>query len=594
VLESQILIEIENDRGEVLTVQRWIKHASIRRELISTWAGPKLTEPSSDPPHAEYYVGFGGSAQREAGFHHRLAEFIGWELPRVQKYDGTDTPLYMEVIFPLLFVEQKHGWAGVLANMPDHLQIRDPGARAVEFVLNLDAAARAKRREELKDEETSVKQAWAAAVEAIADRLQGISAVIEGLPTQPSLQWPLQVEPRVRVAGADGWLALDDAVGLARDELRALDAQEVPNAEDAAGAIAAELQTLERDYAVTSAGVSQLLRESRIEREQVEALNVRLLALDEDRQRNLDAKRLRELGGMADVGTDTPHCPTCHQVLSGTLTDLPHSAQVMSVEDNLALIAQETGIFRAMREDSVRVLEAKQQRAAALRERTLALQREIRSAKRALVANGAAPSEATIARRVRLQDRLELLDAVDADYQTASDTFTELAAAWRAVQGKLATLKDAGESSDDTRKLETFQSLLDEQLRVYGFQSLKPESIAISATRYTPAREGFNLGHDISASDMVRLIWSYLLGLLEMSRAETDNHPGILMFDEPRQQDAAEVSFSELLRRASSAHEADQQVIFATSEDPTSLSVMLEGVPHKLHAFDGWVIGPRS
>lgn len=39
------------------------------------------------------------------------------------------------------------------------------------------------------------------------------------------------------------------------------------------------------------------------------------------------------------------------------------------------------------------------------------------------------------------------------------------------------------------------------------------------------------------------------------------------MFDEPRQQSANKVSFGELMRRASSAGEAGQQVIIFTSED---------------------------
>lgn len=295
VLESQVLIEIENDRDDVLTVKRWIKHDSIRRELITTWDGPRLTDPSVDVARGEFYVGFPGSAQREAGFHNRLAEFIGWDLPLVQRYDGTETPLYMEVIFPLLFVEQKHGWAGVLANMPDYLQIRDPGARAIEFVLQLDASARAKRREELQDEENRIKRDWAAGIKAFQDRLEGVGAVIEGMPAQPSLQWPMQVEPQVRVAVPTGWLTLADSITAARNELRALDDEGTPRVEEVAGAIAEELQRLEREYAVTGTTMSQLFREARIEREQVEALDRRLAALAEDRQRNQDAKRLRDL-----------------------------------------------------------------------------------------------------------------------------------------------------------------------------------------------------------------------------------------------------------------------------------------------------------
>jgi hypothetical protein len=594
VLESQVLLEVENGRGDVMTVQRWIKHATIRGELISVWAGAKLTDPSSDAPRSEFYVGYPGSAQREAGFHSRLAEFIGWDLPQVQRYDGSETPLYMQVIFPLLYVEQKHGWAGVLANMPDYLQIRDPGARAIEFVLDLDASVRAKRREELQDEENQIKREWAAHRKAFEDRLTGIGAVLEGMPSQPSLQWPMQVEPQVRVARNASWMTLADTIATGREELRRLDEEEIPRVEEAVGEIQGELEALEREYSVTNATTSQLLRETRIEREQVEALDRRLSALLEDRQRNTDAKRLRELGGIGDLGSDSPHCPTCHQALSGTLIDLPHTAHVMTVDDNLALITEEMGIFRAMREDSERVLAAKRQRVVALRDRTTQLQREIRSAKRTLVADGTGPSEATIAHRVRLQDRVELLERIEGDYVVMSEAVAELSERFRSVRGQLAKLRDEGQSPRDEAKLAELQRLVTEQLHAYGFQSLKPESIEISRTKYVPMREGFNLGHDISASDMVRLIWSFLLGLLEAGRSDESQHPGLLLFDEPRQQDAAEVSFRELLRRAGSSRDADQQVIFATSEDPTNLTEMLDGIPHMLRLFEGWVIERRS
>ncbi len=594
VLESQVMVEVENGAGEIMTVQRWIKHATIRRELITTWAGSKRSNQGADLPRSEFYVGYPGSAQREAGFHSRLAQFIGWRLPLVQRYDASEAPLYMEVIFPLLFVEQKHGWAGVLSNMPDYLQIRDPGARAIEFILDLDASARAKRREELQDQETRMRRAWAESVKGFEDRLAGLGAVVEGLPSQPSLQWPMQVEPQLRVARSNSWVTLAEEIGARRAELRQLDEEEIPKVEEAVGAIQEELQRLEREYQLTGGASSQLLRETRIEREQVEALDRRLAALIEDRQRNVDAKRLRDLGGLAEVGNDASHCPTCHQALSGTLVDLPHTAHVMTVDDNLALIEEEMGIFRAMHEDSERVLAAKRQRVIALRDRTAELQREIRSAKRTLVANGTAPSEATIARRVRLQDRVELLERLEADYLTMSEALSELSERFREVRGELEKLKGAGQSPRDEEKLAALQHVVDEQLRAYGFQSLRPESIEISRTKYTPVREGFNLGHDISASDMVRLIWSFLLGLLELGRREDSHHPGLLLFDEPRQQDAAEVSFRELLGRAASARQAEQQVIFATSEDPGNLEVMLADVPHQLRVFEGWVLQPRG
>jgi hypothetical protein len=52
----------------------------------------------------------------------------------------------------------------------------------------------------------------------------------------------------------------------------------------------------------------------------------------------------------------------------------------------------------------------------------------------------------------------------------------------------------------------------------------------------------------LSASDLIRLHWAYLLGLMEVGTQPTGNHPGLLIFDEPQQQSVEENSFQEMLR----------------------------------------------
>lgn len=39
-----------------------------------------------------------------------------------------------------------------------------------------------------------------------------------------------------------------------------------------------------------------------------------------------------------------------------------------------------------------------------------------------------------------------------------------------------------------------------------------------------------------SASDAIRVVWAYLLGMLEVARVKDTNHPEFLVFDEPKQQ----------------------------------------------------------
>lgn len=81
------------------------------------------------------------------------------------------------------------------------------------------------------------------------------------------------------------------------------------------------------------------------------------------------------------------------------------------------------------------------------------------------------------------------------------------------------------------------------------------------------------------------------MALLELARGADTNHPGILIFDEPRQQETKHVSFKSLLQRAADAKKHNQQVIFATSDDSDELPKYLKEIPDMQYlSFDGWIV----
>lgn len=98
----------------------------------------------------------------------------------------------------------------------------------------------------------------------------------------------------------------------------------------------------------------------------------------------------------------------------------------------------------------------------------------------------------------------------------------------------------------------------------------------------------------ISASDSVRLKWAYQLGLLDVSQGSETNHPGLVVFDEPRQQEAAEASVAGLLAEASRIAGGRSQILIATSEDLSNVKGFLEGIECQLLVFDGKIIAPIS
>ncbi|EOV0836479.1 hypothetical protein ACOHOT_003906, partial [Cronobacter sakazakii] len=140
--------------------------------------------------------------------------------------------------------------------------------------------------------------------------------------------------------------------------------------------------------------------------------------------------------------------------------------------------------------------------------------------------------------------------------------------------------------NNDVLKLQLLNSGLVERLKKYKFDSFDAELIEISEDNYLPTREGYDIGFDTSASDGIRIIWGYLISLFTVGQHFATNHPGVLIFDEPRQQEAKKVSFAELLRDAAETTKDRGQIIFATSEDENVLVEALDGYQYTIVSFD--------
>jgi hypothetical protein len=69
-------------------------------------------------------------------------------------------------------------------------------------------------------------------------------------------------------------------------------------------------------------------------------------------------------------------------------------------------------------------------------------------------------------------------------------------------------------------------------------------------------------------------------------------HPGLAIFDEPKQQSAAERSLATRLKRAAHPRVYGQQVLFATSEPRDRFDAMLEDLDVQYEAIDGRYLAP--
>jgi hypothetical protein len=572
VISSWVFLEIENHRGQIVTIRRKVAGENLDDwKLVSVWNRRIAELDESTPADSIFYVRDPGSAQREQGFYTFLAGFLEWNLPEVIKYDGSSCPLYIETLLPVFFVEQTHGWSGVQATTPRFFQIRQPEKKAIEFVLKLDAGSIDTERQRLEHEEKSISEEWLRLrrdVDSIASALPG---AIRDFPSEPQATWPPVKTPFVEVYREGEPVPLRTSIEENEARLAYLEKQEIPNAEQAAHSVESELEKKNDELFEVELLVTDVQEDADLERTNISALETRLKAIEEDLEHNKGTKKLRDLGVTQSLAIARGECPTCHQHIDDALLKQDETEHVMTLDENISYLEAQRQTLENMRARSLKAIETYERRQTSLRQYSNNIRSQIRSLKRTLVSAGTTPSEAAIRERVVLFERLRGEKAALENVQANSAQFSALSQKWNDLQDQKSRLSNAATTDGDRQKLTELEHRLIGAAKQFGFSSFAPELLRINRETYKPSREGFDLVYDVSASDNVRVIAAFLTALLEIARDFDTNHLGLLILDEPRQQNVRWTDLTSILERLSEAGRAHQQVIVATSDPPDRL-----------------------
>jgi hypothetical protein len=320
--------------------------------------------------------------------------------------------------------------------------------------------------------------------------------------------------------------------------------------------------------------------------------------LNADLLRNQDALKLRRLGSELGQAGGEHVCPTCHQDVSGEL--LPAVENVgMGLEENIAFVRSQIDLYAtAVRGATERLAECRakhQSNDEQLKEK----QAELRSLRQAVVQPSSALSRVTIEEIVRLQAQLDRITSLEEVASIAGEELQQLAQQWSQLQDQLRGLPPDELTHADKHKIERFQGSIQSQLAKYGFRSFKPTEIVLSRDNFRPLAltkdaDGElvekEIGYEISASDGIRLKWAYYLSLVMLSATEATNHAGVVIYDEPGQQEVAQQSLYAFLTDAAQ-HLRGRQVIISTSETLESISAAVGSSAH-IVSFVGFILQP--
>jgi len=583
VISSLVLLEINNGKGLTSTIKRQILGPS---EDGTVHVYQSNIDEIASSPSQKLFLHREGDTTRDLGFYYWLSRFIGWDLPTVPTIDGREAPLYPALFFPTWFVEQKKGWSSIQATTPLFFKVKEAKRRAIEFILSFETNSIVKKKFAIKTAIEDLSYSWKICKKNLSLSAARVAGEVTGIPDSPELTFdPYKID--IAIKSKEKWRSIQFLKSETEAELDVF-LKELKNKNNLETQYKVSLEEAEvRRTEIRALNFSATSIEEDISylSQQINSTSIRLGRLKEDRRKYEDLIKIGTLEALKQSSLFTQSCPTCSQGISENLVNLNDPSPIMSSDESLNYIKEQHKVVESIKDGLESEKKLKEKDLTNINNQILSLYNEIVRLERSTLSHGDLKLEENLRKKITLENLIESYkDGISAILQARLELDKHLKEYRRLVENR-KKLPQNILSSNDSEKLISLRKHVVDLLEKFGFSSFKPELIQISEETYLPTREGFDLGFDTSASDGIRIIWSYLIGLMKVSNQYNANHPKLIVFDEPRQQEAKKVSFTQLLKESAVACQGQGQIILATSEDETSLLAALGDVKYTMLSY---------
>lgn len=597
VISSEVLVELENKRGEVVTLRRSIRGSGKDSRLVEVTRSAVLSEGLQFENYIPTYLHDAGSAQRNEGFFKYLESFLGISLPSVATTSGGETKLYLQAIFAAHAVEQKRGWTDYIANIP-FFGIRDARTRVAEYMLGLGVFETISERNRLNAESSAIDQEWRSTVEQLQREAVALGFVLEGLPTQPRADFnPGNV--RLTRQAESGDLSLDDQLRRLADEHSSLTKQAQPSLKSMSATLLAQLNTIEDEVQSLSVAHERATANVSLQKASLVEYEELLTEAKADLERNKTAQKLQKLGADHALELAIGMCPTCQQPVQDTLLRDSLSGPQMGIEANIAYLDSQRRMLERQIAGLREAIGQSRATVAGLAQ-LLNSKRDYAASLRAEMGSSTSQSKAVLRRQVQIEVEIEALQRLSGSSSKYLTALKDISSRLAANQLARKLLPPKQYTDVDEKKISVFEKNFRANAGSFGYESVSNiAEVEISRDTLVPGLRQIELRQinadiraDSSASDFVRLIWSYLLALYQTSANPhtQGNHLGVMLFDEPGQHSMRWESQRELLARFA-AEGALQSIVAASFDESEAVfNDVTENIKHKLISWEGKLI----
>ncbi|GAB4516765.1 MAG: hypothetical protein Tsb004_26660 [Allomuricauda sp.] len=580
VIESNILLEIENQKGKIVTVQRYIESQKFDPRYVRVYNGSLITKKvNSDIDYTEMYLHDKNAANNiEFGFHAFLEDFMGIVLPNVAYTDGSERKLYLQAIFPSFVIEQKNGWSDFLSTIP-YYKIKDAKSKVIEFILDLDVLENQKKKNQLNFEKRLIETQWEQKYLDFKDLLRNDYFEIQGLDITPYIIKPDDRIYSRRLVEEGEYNSIDEYLGKIKSQLDEITEKEIPKTSETTEALSARVEKLGREISISNIQKQEVTNEIEILRKELKEYKRDYSNTIQDLESYLAYKKVKDFAGEKDFAINKEYCPTCNQSIKDTLLPQEINQDYMKLDDNIEHLKAQKEMYTAFiagQQNKLLKLKTKLRR---LDDSIKQNRWLIRSINRELVSDDRLPSQFQIEKKIRLENQLKYYEKLRLKINETISEFRELSRKYAKVIGQLKDLPKNFYSKEDMEKMDYFNSSFKQLLRIFNYRSYDVNDISIPYDGYFPTVKGLSLvknfddqktegklKHNSSASDFVRAIWAYTIAIYKTSLKFQTNHPGLLIFDEPSQHDMANNDMNSFLSELSRLKNGESIVLASFGE----------------------------
>ncbi len=583
IIESRALLEVENKAGDIRTFRRAIKSTEKNSKLIEIISGPFLTAQGKKFTIQPTYVHDGGSAQDvDNGFFRYLENFLGTDLPYVPSNSGGEVKLFIQTVFSALLIEQKRGWTDYIATTP-YFAIPNVKVKIIQFLLGLDVFENEREKNRLAAELSDINKAWDSETFKIKMIEEGEGLSLEGVGKKVTSDFNANLVNIKKITNKNT-IELNEYLVEIINKADALNARINGEIDDAPADVVNKFELAQLELARLTSIYDSIVSETQRNKVNLSDYQLTLESIVGDLKKNKVAKKLRDMGANKDVDLARDQCPACHQAMDDSLLLADTGIQPMSVEQNILYLESQSKMMKKY-VSGVEALISKQTNQLQELKTQTSNQRDIVVAAKRDISSTSKVSEADIRTKINLDDQVASLTRASDKLDDFIAELGKISEHFKDVIQKKSKLSDNGLSREDVKKIHFFESRFRENAGRFGYKSADVSGIEVKPDTLLPYLSGLELREinpdkkissnvktssdirtDSSASDFVRLIWSYMLTTYQTSNAYSGNHFGMIILDEPGQHSMALTSLNTLLKEVAGIQQL-QSIIAASFEE---------------------------